>query len=159
MIFLLETLWFGHTLTTWWPVLKTASTILGRLGIPAASRLFPGGPGSFPPNSAAHFLPDSGYSGEKPLSYFCVRKQREEQENPVFGVPVCCRKDGEWGDTARRRSPGRLFLSQPERASLGVKVSRLTHTWGGVAPQDLRLLAFLAGRPGSPSWPTWLGAG
>ena len=150
----------GHTLTTWWPVLKTASMILGRLGIPAAGRLLPGGPGSFPPNSAAHFLPDSGYSGEKPLSYFCVRKQTEEQENPVFRVLVCCRKDGEWGDTARRRLPGRLFLSQPERASLSVKVSRLTHhAWGGVAPQDLRPLAFLAGRPGSPSWPTWPGVG
>lgn len=151
----------GHTLTTWRPVLKTASTILGRLGIPAAARPFPEAlEASLPTQLPTFFpIPATLTEGETLVLFLCQKAERGTGKSSFQGS-VCCRKDGEWGDTTRRRSPGRLFLSQPERASLGVKVSRLTHhAWGGVAPQDLRPLAFLAGRPGSPSWPTWPGAG
>ena len=78
----------GHTLTTWWQVLKTASTILGTLGLPAVRPPFPPGPGSFPPNSAAQFLPDAGYSDRGrnpcPISVSEGRERNRKIQSPGF---------------------------------------------------------------------------
>lgn len=165
VIFLSETFWFGshaHCLVAgpqnckhdpweaWTPVAQRACPFLR--------------PWKLPPNSAAHFLPDSVTltEGENPCPS-SVSEGRETNRKIQSPGSAWCRKG--WGAGTL---PGKGHQAGFSSPSLSVPASESRGHGSHITRVNLRLGAGTTAltssclscrRPGSPSWPMWPGAG